>query len=58
MGSAGVGKSCITLRYVMDQFVHDYSNTLEDNYIKVDTIDNKLCTLKILDTSGEDVAFN
>ncbi len=54
MGSAAVGKSCITLRYVQGLFVNEYNNTLEDKFKKVDTVDGKMCKLDILDTSGED----
>lgn len=54
MGPAAVGKSCITLRYVLREFVHEYNNTLEDKFTKFDNIDGKMCKVEILDTSGED----
>lgn len=54
MGPAAVGKSCITLRYVLREFVNEYNNTLEDKFTKFDNIDGKMCKVEILDTSGED----
>ena len=54
MGPAAVGKSCITIRYVLGEFVSEYNNTLEDKFTKFDNIDGKMCKVEILDTSGED----
>jgi len=54
MGPAAVGKSCITLRYVLREFVNEYNNTLEDKFTKFDNIDGRMCKVEILDTSGED----
>lgn len=34
LGSGGVGKSGITTRYVMDQFIDQYDPTIEDSYRK------------------------
>ena len=31
MGPAGVGKSCITNKFVRGIFIEEYNNTLEDN---------------------------
>ena len=54
MGPAAVGKSCITLRYVLREFVNEYNNALEDKFTKFDNIDGRMCKVEILDTSGED----
>eukprot|EP01084_Bolivina_argentea_P263879 446810_1 len=34
LGDSGVGKSCITIRFVIDNFVDEYDSTIEDCYIK------------------------
>jgi GTPase KRas protein len=54
LGSGGVGKSAITLRFVRDFFVKDWDPTIEDAYRKTVDVDDKLCMLEILDTAGQD----
>ena len=41
MGSAEVGKSTIILKYLYDIFSTEYIKTLEDQYVKLDSIDYK-----------------
>jgi len=55
LGTASVGKSAITLRYVRDFFAKDWDPTIEDAYKKTVEIDGKPCKLEILDTAGQDV---
>jgi len=54
LGTGGVGKSALTLRFVRDFFVQDWDPTIEDAYRKAVDVDNKTCTLDILDTAGQD----
>ena len=54
LGTGGVGKSAITLRYVRDRFVEDWDPTIEDAYRKTVDVDGSICTLEILDTAGQD----
>ena len=54
LGTGGVGKSAITLRYVRDRFVEDWDPTIEDAYRKTVDVDGTICTLEILDTAGQD----
>lgn len=54
LGAGGVGKSALTLRFVRDFFVRDWDPTIEDAYRKTIDVDNKVCTLDILDTAGQD----
>ncbi|KAI5479528.1 Ras-related protein Rap-1B [Pseudohyphozyma bogoriensis] len=52
MGSGGVGKSAITVRFVHSMFVEKYDPTIEDSYRKMMTVDGMTCSVEILDTAG------
>eukprot|EP01130_Rhizamoeba_saxonica_P005226 TRINITY_DN2096_c0_g1_i1.p1 TRINITY_DN2096_c0_g1~~TRINITY_DN2096_c0_g1_i1.p1 ORF type:complete len:211 (-),score=59.14 TRINITY_DN2096_c0_g1_i1:53-643(-) len=54
VGVGGVGKSCVTIQFISNQFVEDYDPTLEDSYRKQVTIDNEECILDIFDTAGQE----
>lgn len=54
VGSGGVGKSCITLRYVQDILVEGHDPTIEDSYQKFIEIDGNSIRLDILDTAGQE----
>jgi len=54
LGSAGVGKTAVTLRFVSGVFVERYDPTIEDSYRKTASIDGKEVMLEILDTAGTD----
>ena len=54
VGGGGVGKSCITLRFLHDFFEDKYNPTLEDSYMKENfMVDGEAYTLEILDTAGQ-----
>jgi len=53
MGSGGVGKSALTVRFVTADFPEEYDPTIEDSYRKNIVVDDKTCVLEILDTSGQ-----
>eukprot|EP01126_Amoeba_proteus_P050976 TRINITY_DN6065_c0_g1_i13.p4 TRINITY_DN6065_c0_g1~~TRINITY_DN6065_c0_g1_i13.p4 ORF type:complete len:111 (-),score=19.68 TRINITY_DN6065_c0_g1_i13:632-964(-) len=48
MGSGGVGKSAITIRFVNRQFETQYDPTIEDRYQKVVDYHDVPCVLEIL----------
>jgi len=52
LGSAGVGKSALTLQYVNNKFVDVYNPTVEDSYRKQAIIGGECYVLSILDTAG------
>ncbi len=52
LGRGGVGKSCLTMRFVSNQFLEEYDPTIEDSYRKRVCIDDESCLLDILDTAG------
>ncbi|KAI8972015.1 ras related protein 1b [Mycotypha africana] len=52
LGSGGVGKSALTVRFVQSIFVEKYDPTIEDSYRKQVEIDSQECMLEILDTAG------
>ena len=54
MGSGGVGKSCLTIKFVTGNFRERYDPTIEDFYRKEIELENSLCILEILDTAGTD----
>jgi GTPase KRas protein len=54
MGPGGVGKSCLVLRVIMNEFVGDYDPTIEDNYRKQIVVDHKPLVLDIMDTAGQE----
>lgn len=52
LGSGGVGKSALTLRYVTGEFVERYDPTVEDFYRKEIQLNGVPCVIEILDTAG------
>ena len=54
IGSGGVGKSCIVVRFVNGIFVKTYEPTIEDFYRKQIDVENETVMLDILDTAGHD----
>jgi len=55
VGSGGVGKSAITIRFVTSQFQDQgYNPTIEDSYRKQFVVDDEAVTLEILDTAGQE----
>lgn len=52
LGSGGVGKSALTLRYVQGLFVARYNPTIEDFYRHHTRLDGEEITVEILDTAG------
>ncbi|KAJ1499533.1 Ras GTPase [Coelomomyces lativittatus] len=53
VGSGGVGKSCLTIRFLKDDFSSDYDPTVEENYRKAVAVDGNPCQLSIVDTAGQ-----
>ena len=52
LGTAAVGKSAVTQRFVQNKFLKDYDPTIEDYYKKVVNLDGESISLSILDTAG------
>ncbi|PRP76500.1 ras-related protein Rap-1b-like isoform 1 [Planoprotostelium fungivorum] len=52
LGTGGVGKSALTVRYVQDFFLIRYDPTIEDSYRKTTLIEGESVVLEILDTAG------
>lgn len=52
LGAAAVGKSAITLRYVLNKFDGGYDPTIEDFFQKTTKVDGETANLSILDTAG------
>ncbi|KAH8870468.1 Ras-related protein Ral-A [Schistosoma japonicum] len=54
LGSGNVGKSCLTLQFMYDEFVEDYEPTKASSYVKSMTLDNFSCDVSIRDTAGQE----
>ncbi|KAG9396047.1 Small GTPase superfamily [Carpediemonas membranifera] len=54
MGSGGVGKSAMTVRFVKGKFVAKYDPTIQDFYKKQVECDGEAILLDILDTAGQE----
>jgi GTPase KRas protein len=54
VGHGGVGKSCLTIRFVTNHFLEEYDPSIEDSYRKRASIDDESCLLDILDTAPLD----
>src|SRR3989338_853794 len=54
LGTAGVGKSVMTIHFISGKFEDMYDPTLEDVYTKTISIGERAFQLQILDTAGED----
>lgn len=54
LGTGGVGKSALTLRFIRDIFVEEWDPTIEDAYRKTVEVDSQMCSVEILDTAGQD----
>lgn len=54
LGSGGVGKSCLTLRFVCSGYSEIYDATIEDFYMKTISIDDETVHLEIIDTAGQE----
>ena len=54
IGGGGVGKSCITLRFLHDHFEEKYNPTIEDSYMKNNfMVDGVAHSVEIFDTAGQ-----
>lgn len=54
LGQGAVGKSSVTTRFVHGDFNEDYNPTLQEIFRKTVAVDEKLMTLEILDTAGQE----
>lgn len=54
VGSAGVGKSALVNRFVLDVFINGYDPTVEDEWTQTVKIDDEKQMLDITDTGGDD----
>lgn len=54
LGSGGVGKSCLSMRYVKSTFVEIYDPTIEDAFRHLTQVDGTTVVLDILDTAGQE----
>ena len=53
VGTAGVGKSALTVRFLTGRFLQHYDPTLEDEYSTNLMVDGEEREITILDTAGQ-----
>jgi len=54
VGSGGVGKSALTLKFMYGDFVEEYDPTKADSYRKKVAVDGVESQIDILDTAGQE----
>eukprot|EP00128_Syssomonas_multiformis_P014800 Colp12_sorted_trinity150504_noHs@14173 len=54
VGSGGVGKSCVTTRFVRDKYSEYYDPTIEESYRKKVELDGDSWDMEIVDTAGQE----
>jgi len=54
VGGGGVGKSCLTIQFVQNQFMETWDPTIEDSYQKQLKVMDTMVMLDILDTAGQE----
>eukprot|EP01135_Chromosphaera_perkinsii_P000538 Nk52_evm1s122 gene=Nk52_evmTU1s122 len=54
VGSGGVGKSCVTIRFLKNKFAEYYDPTIEESYRKELVVDGAKYNLEIVDTAGQE----
>lgn len=54
VGSGGVGKSCVTLRYLKNEFTEYYDPTMEETYQTEIAYSGKNHEVEIVDTAGQE----
>ncbi|KAH9999202.1 small GTPase superfamily [Russula compacta] len=52
LGAGGVGKSALTVRFMLNEFVENYDPTIQEEYRKAIEVDGELTWLEVLDTAG------
>eukprot|EP01090_Pellita_catalonica_P000057 TRINITY_DN1003_c0_g1_i3.p1 TRINITY_DN1003_c0_g1~~TRINITY_DN1003_c0_g1_i3.p1 ORF type:complete len:537 (-),score=104.15 TRINITY_DN1003_c0_g1_i3:334-1944(-) len=57
LGDDGVGKSALTVRFILNRFVEAYDPTIEDTFRKIVHIEGESVVLEILDTAGSSSAL-
>ncbi|KAL7746184.1 hypothetical protein RI367_002171 [Sorochytrium milnesiophthora] len=53
VGGGGVGKSCLTIRFLKDDFIEEHEATVEESYKKSVVVDQLPCVMSIIDTAGQ-----
>jgi len=57
IGGGGVGKSCITTRFITNTFNTEYDPTIEESFQKNIILAGEACFLHITDTAGQEEYF-
>lgn len=55
IGHNNVGKSSLVVQFMQNYYIDEYNPTLEDVYRKQCIVDDQVCIIEVLDTSGNDM---
>lgn len=58
LGDGSVGKSCMAIRYLNNEYLDAYDPTIQDTYRKTVMIDGEPVVTEIIDTSGQDEYYS
>ena len=58
LGDGSVGKSCMAMRYLNNEYVDTYDPTIQDTFRKTVTIDGEPIVVEFIDTSGQDEYYS
>lgn len=54
LGSLGVGKSALTVKYITKRFIMEYDPDIEDTYTKHEVWNNRDITIQVMDTCDKE----
>jgi len=58
LGAGGIGKSCLSIRFIKGTYEENYDPTIEEAYEKIMTINGQPTRMQVLDTAGLDQYTN
>lgn len=58
LGDGSVGKSCMLMRYLKDEYVDTYDPTIQDTFRKTVSIGGESVDVEFIDTSGQEEYYS
>jgi len=54
LGDGGVGKTALAVQFTLNCYVETYDPTIEEAYRKQFMVDNQMCFIEVIDTTGQE----